>query len=447
MTRRSLIRWPAAIVTAACAILLPCAAGAAPAWPVWLGAFGHSPTAYNRTPPVAATRPDGTSFLRRPGYAPLPPYDRATVREVTRITAAATAIRLRFTNEFGATPLRIGAAHVALAGQDGAIMPGSDHIVTFAGRGDAVIPPGAPLLSDPIDWSLPAFARLAISVYYPEPTVPPAHTLYALDAFRAGQPGDFTAAQTLPPAPAGTISGHPSCAASCPFPAPGGIHVSEIDIVPATARHTLVAFGDSITEGVLSTPGAFSDWPDVLAERLQADPATRDWSVVNAGIGSDRLLHDTPATSALSRFDRDVLSVPGVSAVIVLLGINDIQYSHRDPAEAVHAPDEIAAFGQLIARAHARGIRIYGATITPFAGSPDYTPEGEADRQAMNAFIRSGAFDGVIDFDAALRDPVDPARLRVTFDSGGHLHPDDAGYKAMADAVPLGLFRAGPPGL
>ena len=175
----------------------------------------------------------------------------------------------------------------------------------------------------------------------------------------------------------------------------------------------VVTFGNSITEGVVSTPGAFRSWPDRLAERLSANAATRDWTVVNAGIGSNRLLHDTPSTNALSRFDRDVLSVPGVKAVIVLLGINDIQYSHRNAAEAVRAPEEIAAFRQLIDRAHAAGLKIYGATITPFEGSPDYTPEGEADRQAMNGFIRSGAFDGVVDFDAALRDPAHPTHLRA----------------------------------
>jgi lysophospholipase L1-like esterase len=204
----------------------------------------------------------------------------------------------------------------------------------------------------------------------------------------------------------------------------------------------LVTFGDSITEGVASTTGAFRGWSDRLAERLQADDATKGWSVVNAGIGSNRLLHDTPSTNALSRFDRDVLSIPGVKAVIVLLGINDIQYSHRYPAEAVGAPEEIAAFQQLIDRAHAAGIRIYGATITPFGDTPDYTPGGEADRQAMNSFIRSGAFDGVVDFDAAVRDPANPTRLRSDYASNGNLHPNDAGYAAMGDSINLSLFGA-----
>jgi lysophospholipase L1-like esterase len=385
----------------------------------WQGAWGHPPTAYNDLPPPARTddRPAGRAV-----YAPLPPYKDTTVRQVVRISAAARIIRLRFTNAFGAKALHISAAHVALAGDNGAILPGTDHVLTFAGKTSVDIPPGAPLLSDMLTWQLPAFARLAISVYYPNETVPPAHTLFTLNAWQSQ--GDHTSDQALP----------------SPIPARSGLHVSQIDMVPASPGGTLVTFGDSITEGVVSTPGAFRSWPDRLAERLQADTATRGWSIVNAGIGSNRLLHDTPSTSALSRFDRDVLSVPGVKAVVVLLGINDIQYTHRYPAEAVHAAEEIAALQQLIDRAHAAGLQIYGATITPFEGSPDYTQEGEADRQAMNAFIRSGAFDGVVDFDAVMRDPANPAHLRASLESDGHLHPNDDGYILMGNCIDLSLF-------
>jgi lysophospholipase L1-like esterase len=174
-----------------------------------------------------------------------------------------------------------------------------------------------------------------------------------------------------------------------------------------------------------------------LAERLQP----RGWSVVNAGIGSNRLLRDTPSTSALSRFDRDVLAVPGVAKVILLLGINDIQYSHRNPAEAVTADEIIAALGQLVARAHARGLEVIGGTITAFEGSSSYSPEGEAARTKINAWIRdSGVFDGVADFDRATRDPLHPGQLLGRGDSGGHLHPNDAGYAMMGDAIDLNLF-------
>ena len=402
------------------AFLICCNTSQAAPAEIWQGGWGHPPTAYNDRP--APARVDGRP-APRPGYAPLAPYQDATVRQVVRLSAAARAIRLRFTNEFGAETLHIGAAHIALAGEDGAILPGSDHAVTFGGKASVEIPPGAPMLSDAITWTLPASARLSISLYYPGDTVPPAHTLFTLNAWQSG--GDHTSDTTLP----------------MPMPARSGVHVSQIDIVPAQPGATLVTFGDSITEGVASTVGAFRGWPDRLTARLQADPTMRGWSVVNAGIGSNRLLHDTPSTNALSRFDRDVLAVPGVKAVIVLLGINDIQYTHRYPLEAAHAREEIAAFQQLIARAHAAGIRIFGATITPFEGSPDYTPEGEADRQAMNSFIRSGAFDGLVDFDAALRDPAAPTRLRSVLESNGHLHPNDLGYATMGDSVPLSLFQ------
>jgi lysophospholipase L1-like esterase len=388
----------------------------------WQGAWGHPPTAYNDLP--SPVRPDGRAPVRA-GYAPLPPYKDATVRQVVRISAAAQAIRLRFTNEFGAKVLQIGAAHVALAGDNDAVLPGTDHVITFGGKTSVDIPPGAPMLADPLAWQLPAFAKLSISVYYPAETVPPAHTLFALNAWQSESAGDHTSAPMLPSS----------------TPARSGLHLSQIDILPVQPGGTLVTFGDSITEGVVSTVGAFRSWPDRLAERLQADAALRGWSIVNAGIGSNRLLHDTPSTNALSRFDRDVLSVPGVKAVMVLLGINDIQYTHRNALEAVHAPEEIAALRQLIDRAHAAGVQIYGGTITPFEGSPDYTPEGEADRQAVNDFIRSGAFDGIVDFDALLRDPARPTHLRAPLESSGHLHPNDEGYAVMGDSVALSLFK------
>lgn len=348
------------------------------------------------------------------------------MRQIVRLSADARAIRLRLSNEFGADRLHIGAVHIALAAEDGSIMPGTDHVVTFAGEKAVTIPPGAPLISDAIAWSIPAFVKLSVSIHYPQETVPPAHTLFALNAWQAAS--DQTASISL----------------ASPIPARSGLHLSRIDILPARAGNTLVAFGDSITEGVASTVGAYRGWPDRLAERLQATVSTRGWSIVNAGLGSNRLLHDTPSTNALSRFDRDVLSVPGVKAVIVLIGINDIQYSHRNPKEAVRAPETIAALRQLIDRAHAAKIRIYGGTITPFEGSSDYTTDGEADRQAINVFIRSGAFDGLVDFDAVLRDPDKPTRLRTSAEANGHLHPNDEGYRLMGDTIDLSLFEKAP---
>jgi lysophospholipase L1-like esterase len=390
----------------------------------WLGAFGHVPTAYNLSPPATVTGRDGTLRTAPPGYAPLSPYPaETTVREVVRSSTAARAIRIRFSNEFANRALRIGEAHIALASENGEIVPGSDHVLTFAGQRNAVIPAGAPLLSDAVDWAIPALTKFAVTVFYPDETVPPAHTLYALNAWAA--PGNQAGAQTLADA----------------VVARSGNHLSELDIAPQEERHTVVCLGDSITEGVASTVGAFRGWPDRLAERLQASSSTRGWSVVNAGIGSNRLLHDTPSTNALSRFDRDVLGVPGVMKVIILLGINDIQYSRRNPSEAVSADDMMAAMEQLIARAHARGVGVIGGTITAFEGSSSFSPEGEAARTKVNEWIRnSGAFDGVIDFDRATRDPLHPTQLLGAADSGGHLHPNDVGYAMMGDAIDLKLF-------
>jgi hypothetical protein len=286
---------------------------------LWQAAWGHPATVHNETPPALSA---DQSRRIPPVYAALPPYRDVTVRQLVRLSADARAIRLRFSNELGKSALVLGAVHVGLADEEGRILSGTDHLVTFNGKAGAILPPGAPLLADPITWALPAFARLAISVHYPEETLPPAHTIFALSAWQAA--GDLTAAPALP----------------APAPARSGIHLSEIDILPARPGATLVTFGDSITEGVASTPGKFRGWPDRLAERLQANAATRGWSIFNAGMGSNRLLHDTPSTNALSRFDRDVLAVPGAKAVMVLLGINDIQYSHRYPAQAVRAPEE-----------------------------------------------------------------------------------------------------------
>lgn len=410
------------VVMLASLIVLPGAT--LPAKPVWLGAFGHVPTAYNHSPPVTTIGRDGNPRTVPAGYAPLPAYRAGTtVREVVRLSIAARAIRVRFSNEFGGKEVHIGEAHIALASENGAIVPGSDHVLSFAGPPNTVIPAGAPLLSDPVDWPVSALSKLAVTVFYPDETVPPAHTLYALDAWAAL--GNQVDAPTLMDAIA----------------ARSGNHLSEVDVVSQGGRFAVVCFGDSITEGVASTVGAFRGWPDRLAERLQANPAMRGWSVVNAGIGSNRLLHDTPSTSALSRFDRDVLAVPGVTKVIMLLGINDIQYSRRNPAEAVSADEIIAAMTQLVGRAHARGVEVIGGTITAFEGSSSYSPEGEEAREKVNEWIRrSGAFDGVADFDRATRDPLHPGQLVSAADSGGHLHPNDYGYAMMGDAVDLKLF-------
>jgi lysophospholipase L1-like esterase len=387
---------------------------------LWIGAWGFPST--SAALPVVANSSSATVGGGEP-LAP-PNLDNVTVRQIVRISAPATRVRIRISNEFGQRPMRLGSVHVALAGPEGAILLGSDHAVTFTGASSTVVPAGAPMLSDPVDWPLPALSQLAVSVYLPEAIKPPAHRLPSY----VSSIGNFAAAERMSGAQLQRT----------------GALVSEIDIVSPAARRTVVTLGDSITEGFGSTPNAFKGWPDNLAERLAGNPATRTWSLVDAGINSNRLLHDNPGANALARFDRDVLSVPAVSTVILLEGVNDIGYSHMRPEEAVTADEIIAAYKQLIARAHAHCLSIIGATLTPFEDSHYFDLHGEQMRQAVNAWIRSSnAFDGVIDFDAVLRDPGHPESVISTLQRGDHLHPNDAGYSKMAAAINLKLFESG----
>jgi lysophospholipase L1-like esterase len=390
----------------------------------WARTWGASPQA-----PNAAL---GAAFA-------YPSFQNVTLRQVVRISGRGRQARIRFTNEFGTAPLTIGAAHVAIAAPGGAIQPGSDHVLTFAGRPSAVVPPGAPLVSDPIDLDLAPLSKLAISLYLPgDVAVCTCHGT----AVEPGwiMTGDSTAAAAPP-------------AGSAPLPVRALI--SAVEAATDGPASTVVMFGDSITDGVGSTPGADRRWPDLLAERLvqRGGPAAY---VSNEGISGNRVLNDGFGASALARFDRDVLATPGLGYVVVFEGINDIGISFAPKSDTgplagfmkafagapVSADDIIAGYRQLIARAHARGVRIYGATITPYGGAATYAEEGERQRQAVNAWIRtSGAFDGVIDFDAVWRDPADPGRIREGLHAGDHLHGSDAGYKALADSIDLGLFR------
>jgi lysophospholipase L1-like esterase len=372
----------------------------------WIGAWGF--------PPTSAAPSQGLPTR----------FSDVTVRQLVRVGASAKLIRFRFSNELGDRPILLGAARAALAADDGATVPGTDHLLTFAGRETFTLPAGAAVLTDPVEWTLPALATLAISSYVPMEVQSPAHRLSEYVAS-----GNVGAAERMPGAEL----------------VRGGALVSQVEITSRSATRVVVTLGDSITEGVGSTANLFRGWPDRLAERLGRNAATQSWSVVNAGIGSNRLLHNEPGRNALSRFDRDVLSVPGVALVLVLEGINDIGYSLTTPAEAVSAEDITAAYLQLIARAHAHGLTIVAGTLPPFRDSHYYDAHGEQLRLAVNEWIRrSGAFDGVVDFDAALRDPADPLQLQASLHRGDHLHPNDAGYAAMAEAIDLRLFARRP---
>jgi lysophospholipase L1-like esterase len=364
-------------------------------------------------------------------------FDGQTLREIVHVSIGGAAVRVRLSNAFGGQPVSIGAAAVAVSSGGSAILPGSSRPLMFGGRPEVTIPPDAPVLSDPVDLEVPAGADLAISLYLPRPTFA-AGIHYGAEQTSYRDRGDLVSEPSLPPA-AGTL-------ASWAF-------LSGVDVLAPESAFAVVAFGDSITDGYRSTPDANHRWPDTLAARLRDRGTGPEVGVVDAGIGGNRLLHDAVpkrvsfGVNALARFDRDVLSQPGVRDVIVLEGINDIGQAGQDaPAsEAVSAGDIIAALRQLIGRAHERGLRIYGGTLTPFAGTtfPGYfSPEKEVRRQAVNAWIRtSGAFDGVIDFDRAVRDPDHPDRILPAYDGGDHLHPGDVGYRAMAGAVDLDLLK------
>jgi lysophospholipase L1-like esterase len=352
-----------------------------------------------------------------------------TYRNIVHISAGGPSLRVELTNEFGSRPLTIGAAHVALSVGLGAIRPGTDHALTFDGKPSVIVPPGAPVISDPLPMEVVPLANLAISIYLPDQSI--AETTCHADARSTTllTEGNNTAAERLTDARAIT--------SWCFVKA---VDVSASD--PGAAA--IVCLGDSITDGALSTREMNHRWPDVLAQRLQADPKTARLSVLNEGIGGNRLLHDIAGANALARFDRDVLGQSGAKYLIVLEGINDIGRTAQPqaPADVITAQDLIVAYMQLVTRAHAHGLKVYGATLTPFAGAHYYAPKGEEIRATVNQWIRtSGMFDGVIDFDQATRDATNPTALAADVDSGDHLHPGDAGYEKMGGFIDLSLFR------
>jgi lysophospholipase L1-like esterase len=434
--------WNLALATA---LILASGAQAAPAAKEnWIGAWGFVPTPLppGMSPPSAPANPaviplagdqaipvttpvPSPPLLDNPGNVPVVIADsdpsNVTIRQLVRVAVAGKRIRLRLSNEAGSETLTLGAVHVGLAGPDGNVTAGSDHVVTFDGKSGITIPASTPLLSDPIDLKVDALAKLVISVHIPGLYSRVGHSVYQ---YVAGIPGDHTAAATLPDQ---RLMRLPAL-------------ITEVDVDPVSADSVIVALGDSITEGAQSTSNAFRGWPDRLAERLVA--AHSRWSVVNTGIGGNRLLRYGTGPSALARFDRDVLSVPGVKAIILLEGINDIGRGFYPPTEPVTADALIAADKQIIARAHDRGIKVYGATLTPYKGAHYYMPDGEQVREALNAWIKTGgAFDGVIDFAPSVADKADPTTFDPRFNRTDKLHPNDAGYQAMADAIDLNLFK------
>jgi lysophospholipase L1-like esterase len=348
---------------------------------------------------------------------------------IARTSIGGRRVRVRLSNAFGAAAVTLGAAHIALRARDSEIVPDTDRVLTFSGRPGATIYAGAVLLSDPVSLDVPPRTDLAVSLFFPGDTGPPTIHTFGLRPTYVSGPGDFTARSAI--AEATTTGSY--------------YWLAGIDVLAAASAATLVTFGDSITDGDQSTPDTNGMWPALLAERLQANKMTADIGVVNAGISGNRVLGD--GTSGLARLYRDGLNVPGVKWITILEGINDITAGSRPNATGPRiTPDDlIAAYRQMIELAHLQGVKVIGCTITPYGGSNVWNEYGESVRDAVNRWIRtSGAFDAVVDFDSATRDPHDPVRFRPEADSPDLLHPANPGYKLMADAFALAMFTARP---
>ncbi|HEX5110627.1 MAG TPA: SGNH/GDSL hydrolase family protein [Vicinamibacterales bacterium] len=431
--------------------------GGVPAAPAAPGTGGGSAASPGAGAPAAAPAAPGQTAAAAPGGRAAGPagpggqggrgggrggppvtLNNQTVRQILHTSLGGNRIRVVLSNVFGTAPLKIGAAHVALrecadskAGctrsSDTAIA-GAAKSLTVNGSAAFTILAGASLVSDPIDLTVPALADVVVDLYLPDDVTGGTSPL-------TWHQGSSQSAYLS----VGNTSGSAKVEATS-RPASWFL-LSRLEVVaPSANAGVIAAFGDSITDGAVSTVDTNNRWPDHLARRLAAQKGGRPMAVVNQGISGNRLLGDGAGVSALARFDRDVLMQTGVTHVIVLEGINDIGGARQNPTPS--AGDLINAHRQLIARARARGLKIIGATLTPFEGAAYYTVEGEAKRKALNDWIRtSGEYDGVIDFDKVTRDPANPLRFLPAYDSGDHLHPGDAGYKAMGEAVDLGLFK------
>ena len=400
----------ALLVFCLCGINLGTASAATPS-DHWVGTWAASP--------IAANNP-GAKFGA-------PGTDGTTLREVVHISLGGSSVRVTLTNEFGLDPLTIGAAEIALSSGAASINIAGATPLTFGGQTSIIIPPGALIVSDPVALKVAPATDLAVSLFFPDQPVNQLTLHPFADQTNYLVPGNLVNAATL---------ATPTEFFSWDF-------LKGVDVIANGKSASIVAFGDSITDGALSTRSTNVRWTDVLARRLQADKKTADLSVLNEGIGGNRVLHDNAGPSALARFDRDVLAQAGVKYLVIMEGINDIGHATdpTKPYDVVTAADLIVGLSQLATRAHTHGIKVIGATLTPFVGAKYQSPEGEVMRQAVNQWIRTtNQLDGVIDFDKVTQDPTHPGMFLPLDDSGDHLHPGDAGYKTMADSIDLKLF-------
>jgi lysophospholipase L1-like esterase len=369
----------------------------------------------NEPPPPALLPPYPTSFSNQ------------TVRMIVRTTIGGDGLRLTLSNALGVDAVRIGAVHVAVRERDSAIVAATDRTVTFGGKASVSLEPGALVVSDAVALAVPALTEVAVSLYLPNETRGVTTHEFALNTTYLAA-GDAAAAAELPNAATNRTY----------------FWLTGVEVLAAAPAAAIVAFGDSITDGVSTTPGMHRAWPALLAAKLQAARATNHWAVINAGISGNRVRRDVIGRSALGRFDRDVLARAGVKWLVLFEGINDVTFSALPDApdtQRTTADELIAALEQIVDRAHAHDIKVMGATLMPMGGLWLHNAETEAMRQTVNEWIRtSNKLDAVADFDAATRDPREPARLKPELDSGDHIHPNDAGNAAMADAVDTALF-------
>lgn len=405
--------------------------------------------------------PNGKQWIGTWATAPQPPmpghvqsFRNQTLRLIVHTSAGGTRVRIKISNTFGDHPLLIGGAHIARRTDAAEIDPTSDRTLHFHGKSSTTVAAGSMVVSDPVVLEVPALSDLAVSLFLPASTeVKTSHALAMQTSYFSAETGDRTAKVKFPVAKKISM---------WPF-------LTGVDVEASSRGAAIVAFGSSLTDGDGTDSDSNGRWPDVLAERLQKSADGKaELGILNEGIIGNRLLNDSPVQAAggrfgsvlgqagLTRFERDVLAQSGVKYVLVGLGINDIAFpaSLTPATESINAESIIAGYRQLITRAHRKGIRIIGTTNPPFENSfldlgPSappitfYIPEKERAREKVNSWIlSSGEFDGVVDLDAVLRDPSHPTRLLPSYDSGDHLHPNNAGSRAEGDAIPMALFQS-----
>jgi lysophospholipase L1-like esterase len=409
MLKGTILRWLGVVSVPVVLLAVSAASNAQTAkGPEWVGTWATSP------------------MLAEGGFN-VHPFAAVTLREIAHVSAGGERIRVRFTNEFGQYPLTIGAAHVALSAGEGAIKDGTDHVLTFGGQASVVIPPGAVMYSDPVALTVAPLTDVAVSLYLPVQVIrgETYHSYADQDNYMVD--GDQTGASTLENA---------TVLESWYF-------FDGIDVPGGDGGRAVVTLGDSITDGAHSTRNGNDRWPDVLAARLQQDGSLAHVGVLNEGIGGNRVLNDGAGPNALARLDRDVLAQDGARYVIVLESINDIgRFRHPSgPEDDVTTEQLEQGLKKIADAAHEHGMKAYGATLTPYGGAGYWSEKGEETREAINTWMRtSGVFDGVVDFDKITQDPQNPTHFNPAYDSGDHLHPNDAGYKAMGEGIDLALF-------